>query len=120
MPSTPSFSAARRPTRFAALWLALCAAGSLAVAVPDRSPPRVVAIGDVHGDADALVALLQRTGLVNEARHWTGGTATLVQTGDVLDRGPQVRAVVDLLMARSKARPRQRVERSRSWATTRR
>lgn len=63
------------------------------------APSRIVAIGDVHGDADALVALLEHTGLLDDARRWKGGTATLVQTGDFLDRGVQVREVLGLLMA---------------------
>ena len=63
---------------------------------------RIVAIGDIHGDLDALVAILQKAGFIDEARHWSGGKATLVQTGDFLDRGPKSRAVMDLLMALQK------------------
>jgi len=59
---------------------------------------RVVAIGDIHGDFDALVGILQRTQLVDPGRRWSGGNATLIQTGDFLDRGPKARAVMDLLM----------------------
>jgi hypothetical protein len=68
----------------------------------DRRPERIVAIADLHGDADAFVALLRLAGLVDEGRHWSGGRATLVQTGDVLDRGVQVREIVDLLSALEK------------------
>src|SRR6266508_4386771 len=60
---------------------------------------RVVAIGDIHGDFDAFVGILQRTGLVDPSNRWSGGNATLVQTGDFLDRGPKARAVMDLLMS---------------------
>ncbi len=72
--------------------------------------PRVVAVGDIHGDLDALVSILQETGLIDDQRRWSGGNATLVQTGDILDRGAQDRQVMDLLMelekqaARSKGR----------------
>ena len=59
---------------------------------------RVVAIGDIHGDAAAFRAILEQTGLLNGQGRWTGGTATLVQTGDYLDRGARVREVLDLLM----------------------
>ena len=62
---------------------------------------RVVAIGDVHGSLDGLVSILQAAGLIDAARHWTGGSATLVQTGDVTDRGAHVRGALDLLMALS-------------------
>jgi len=59
---------------------------------------RVVAIGDVHGEYDGLVAILQRTQLIDAETHWIGGDATLVQTGDLFDRGVRVRDVMDLLM----------------------
>ncbi len=59
---------------------------------------RVVAIGDIHGDFDALVSILREVELVDTQHRWIGGTATLVQTGDFTDRGPGVRAVMDLLM----------------------
>src|SRR6266487_2426734 len=47
---------------------------------------RVVAIGDIHGDLDAFVGILQRTGLIDPSKRWSGGKAILVQTGDFLDR----------------------------------
>ena len=59
---------------------------------------KIVAIGDVHGDYDAFARLLQAAGLIDENHDWAGGAAHLVQTGDVLDRGPDSRKVMDLLM----------------------
>ena len=59
---------------------------------------RLVAIGDIHGAADAFARILQKAGLIDASQHWSGGTATLVQTGDYLDRGGGVRQVLDLLM----------------------
>ena len=59
---------------------------------------RIVAIGDIHGDFDAFVSILQEAGLVDTEHRWIGGAATLVQTGDFTDRGSEVRAVMDLLM----------------------
>lgn len=64
--------------------------------------PRVVAVGDIHGDFDALVEVLQETGLIDTEQRWIGGDAILVQTGDFLDRGSKVREVMDLLMALEK------------------
>jgi hypothetical protein len=58
---------------------------------------RVVAIGDVHGAADRFVEILKATNLVDDKAHWSGGTAHLVQLGDVVDRGPESRAALDLL-----------------------
>src|SRR3954470_5427140 len=59
---------------------------------------RVVAIGDVHGAGEPFVAILQRAGLIDAQRRWTGGATVFVQTGDLLDRGTAVREVLDLLM----------------------
>ena len=51
---------------------------------------RVVAIGDLHGDYDAYIELLEAAGLLGEdGRSWTGGRTHLVQLGDVVDRGGQ-------------------------------
>ena len=58
---------------------------------------RVVAIGDVHGAYDRFVAMLRGAGLIDARQRWMGGRARLVQTGDVLDRGPDSRKVIDLL-----------------------
>ena len=58
---------------------------------------RVVAVGDVHGAYDRFVAMLRGAGLIDGRQRWTGGRARLVQTGDVLDRGPDSRKVIDLL-----------------------
>ncbi len=62
-------------------------------------PPRVVAVGDIHGADAAFVSILQRADLIDSQGKWTGGTAVLVQTGDSMDRGTGDRAVMDLLIA---------------------
>lgn len=59
---------------------------------------RIVAVGDVHGDYEQFVAVLQSAGLIDNQASWIGGKAHLVQTGDILDRGPDSREVMDLLM----------------------
>jgi hypothetical protein len=59
---------------------------------------RVVAVGDVHGDADQLAAVLRSAKLIDDKGAWCGGKAHLVQTGDILDRGPDSRRAMDLLM----------------------
>ncbi len=60
--------------------------------------PRIIAVGDIHGEAAGLARILQVAGLIDANRRWSGGTARLVQTGDFTDRGAEVRAVMDLLM----------------------
>ncbi len=68
-------------------------------------PESVVAIGDVHNAFDDFVAILRRTGLINEQNHWAGGKTTFVQVGDLLDRGPKPREVMNLMMALEKEAP---------------
>jgi len=70
--------------------------------VPGEPRESVVAIADVHNDFDDFVAILRRTGLIDKQNHWTGGKTTFVQTGDLLDRGPKPREVMDLMMALEK------------------
>jgi hypothetical protein len=56
---------------------------------------RVVAIGDLHGDFDNYLATLQAAGLVDTKGKWTGGSAHLVQTGDIPDRGPDTGRIIE-------------------------
>jgi hypothetical protein len=59
---------------------------------------RIVAVGDIHGDYDAFVSILKEAGVIDAGGRWSAGATTLVQTGDFTDRGPKVRAVMDLLI----------------------
>src|SRR5690242_18648004 len=86
----------------------------LAAAPPPPAPPaprledelpdtfsdveRVVAVGDVHGDVDALKEVLRLAGLIDAKDRWKGGKAHLVQTGDIPDRGERTREAFELLM----------------------
>jgi hypothetical protein len=79
------------------LWL-LCT--GVAVAAPAWRFPaaqRVVGLGDVHGDFEATRAALRLADLIDGGDHWIGGSAVLVQTGDVLDRGDGERQIMELL-----------------------
>jgi len=73
----------------------------LLVAVPvatvHAAPPRVVAVGDLHGDLAATRSVLRLGGVIGEGDRWTGGRTVLVQTGDILGRGDDERAILDLL-----------------------
>ena len=62
-----------------------------------RTTERVVAVGDVHGSYDGLAAILRTAGIIDARARWSGGRAILVQTGDVVDRGPDSRKALDLL-----------------------
>ena len=72
---------------------------ALAVSAPGRADaPRTIVIGEVSGAATTATQLLQRMQLVDEAGQWIGGDAVLVQTGDLMDGGENVRAALDLFM----------------------
>lgn len=68
-------------------------------AVTSGPADRVVAVGDVHGEFDGFCSILRRTGLINDQNHWIAGKATLVQTGDLIDRGPKGREAMALLVS---------------------
>lgn len=89
-----------------AVLVALAAAATVAAQPRGGDGGRVVAIGDVHGSLSGLVEILKAAGVIDEARHWIGGTTTLVQTGDLTDRGAEVRGVLDLMMALEKQAPK--------------
>ncbi len=59
---------------------------------------RIVAIADVHGAYDAMVEALDAAAIIDDDLAWIGGDAHLVIVGDLLDRGPDSRAAMDLLM----------------------
>jgi hypothetical protein len=79
---------------------------SLGVEAGGRELSRVVAIGDVHGSIDGLTSILSEAGLIDETGSWSGGSATLIQLGDLLDRGVRLREVLDLLMRLELEAPR--------------
>lgn len=59
---------------------------------------RVVAISDIHGAYGPMVATLQNSGVLDDDLSWSGENTHLVIVGDILDRGPESRAAMDLLM----------------------
>jgi hypothetical protein len=59
---------------------------------------RIVAIGDLHGDFAAWRDIARAAQLVNANGHWIGRDALLVQTGDVVDRGPNSLEIIRDLM----------------------
>lgn len=58
---------------------------------------RIVAIGDIHGDYEHYMEALRDAGLVNSRGKWAGGETHLVQTGDIPDRGPDTRKIIEHL-----------------------
>src|SRR5688572_3411314 len=61
-------------------------------------PKRLVAIGDIHGDIAAARAALRLAGAIDDKDAWIGGELVVVQTGDILDRGDDEQAIIDLFL----------------------
>lgn len=79
------------------LFASIAAASSGSTAIAQQTPQRIVAVGDLHGDWDAWIAIARAAGLVDSRNRWAGGRTTLVQMGDIADRGPDSRRIIDHL-----------------------
>ena len=95
--SDPVFSITRFATVCVALFLAVGSAWGAAQA-RITGAQRVVVFADVHGAYHELLAVLRETQVIDADLRWRAGTTHLVSTGDLLDRGPASRQVLDLLM----------------------
>ena len=67
------------------------------IALKLAMPKRAVAIGDLHGDLDAARAALRTAGAIDAGDQWIGKDLTIIQTGDVLDRGEDESKILELL-----------------------
>ena len=82
---------------------------------------RIVAIGDVHGDYDNYIAVLQLAGIVDGRGRWIAGDTHLVQTGDIADRGGAIPGASSVTCSAWPAKPSDRAGGCTTcWATTRR
>ena len=87
------------PTRFLAFLLACSLPLSAAASQWQYSGvERIVAVSDIHGAYQPMVATLRNAGVLDADLGWAGGSTHLVIVGDILDRGPDSRAVMALLM----------------------
>lgn len=67
-----------------------------AAGASERAP--IYALGDIHGRLDLLRITLRGAGIIDDEDRWRAGAARLVLLGDLVDKGPQSRGVLDLLM----------------------
>src|SRR5690348_11724373 len=58
---------------------------------------RIVAVGDVHGAYARMLEILRAAAVIDDRNRWVAGRTHLVQTGDVLDRGPDSRQALEFL-----------------------
>jgi len=84
------------------------AAAFLPAAMPARAtePQRIVAVGDLHGDHDAWLAIARDARLMDAKGKWAGGKTVFVQLGDIVDRGPQSLEIIHDLMRLQREAPR--------------
>jgi hypothetical protein len=95
----------QRLIRVAFLALAVLLSFTPSLASP-ASQGRIVAIGDLHGDYQAWVAIARAAGLIDGNGHWAAGKTTFVQLGDILDREPDSLKIVRNLQQLQKEAPR--------------
>lgn len=60
---------------------------------------KVVAIGDIHGDLHALLTILIADSIIDTQGNWIAGDSHLVLVGDLIDRGPHSKQVMDFVMS---------------------
>jgi hypothetical protein len=49
---------------------------------------KIIAVGDLHGDLPNTLKTFKMAGLIDDQGNWAAGNSIFVQTGDVVDRGP--------------------------------
>jgi hypothetical protein len=85
---------------------AVLVASSGNAAAPAHVPQRIIAVGDLHGDYQAWLDIARAAGLIDVDGHWSGGSTTLVQMGDVTDRGPDSLKIIRSLQQLEREAPR--------------
>ena len=93
----------RRLAGLVALLFVMSAGTASSGAAPAQ---RVIAVGDLHGDLQAWSTIARAAGLVDARGRWAGGSTTLVQLGDVTDRGPDSLKIIRNLQQLQKEAPR--------------
>ena len=63
---------------------------------------KIIVVGDIHGDYQEFQTLILSAGIIDDKLNWQAGDSQLVSVGDLLDRGPDSRKVMDLFMRMEK------------------
>ena len=64
-----------------------CIRGQSVFLNPSELPEKIVAVGDIHGDLEALFSVLFKSGIIDINGRWIAVNTFLVQTGDIFDKG---------------------------------
>ena len=95
-----------RLARWAGIMLGAVLASPQPSPAASAPPPRIVAVGDLHGDYSAWMDIARDARLVDPAGHWAGGKTVLVQLGDITDRGPDSLKIVRSLQQLASEAPK--------------
>jgi|SRR5947209_4888306 len=85
---------------------ALALAALITAPAVAEQPPRIVAVGDLHGDFDAWQSIARGAGVIDAGGHWAGGRTILVQMGDITDRWADSLKIVRSLQQLQREAPR--------------
>ncbi|MBV1908908.1 MAG: metallophosphoesterase [Kangiellaceae bacterium] len=99
----------RIPSVFVLLFLVLCGSVYSEQSAPKKEKPYyqtfkfqtasdIFVVGDIHGAFDSIESTLKNSQLIDENNNWSGEQAHFVSLGDLMDRGPSSRKVLDLFM----------------------
>jgi hypothetical protein len=73
-----------------------------------RGLPKLISVPDLHGDYERAVQVLEAAGVMDaRSGAWSGGSTTLVQTGDIVDRGPDSLKIYKLFARLATEAPKQ-------------
>jgi UDP-2,3-diacylglucosamine pyrophosphatase LpxH len=61
---------------------------------PSELPDKIVAIGDIHGDLEALFKILLDARIIDINGKWIAINTFLVQTGDIFDKGRKLNSML--------------------------
>lgn len=85
--------------------LAVAASFAITTSAAAQQGQRIVAVGDLHGDYAAWLDIARASGVMDAAGRWAGGSATLVQLGDIADRGPDTLKIIRSLQQLAREAP---------------
>ncbi len=96
----------RCAARLRSLLAALALVSGAAMAQGSAAAQRIVAVGDLHGDFSAWTDIARDAAVEDLGGHWSGGTAILIQLGDITDRGPDSAKIIANLQQLQREAPR--------------
>ena len=63
-----------------------------------ETPESVYVVADIHGAYDEIHTTLKTHNIIDEKDNWSAGTSHFISLGDLIDRGPSSRKILELFM----------------------